>query len=183
MIIKQFHFFHPVHLLVTFFGVGCIKKAPGTMGSLATIPFAATAFYATDTWPLLHTFIAGILVTALIYLIGVIATKRYVEATHRDDPKEVVIDEVAGQFLTVVLSAPILSFNFGDYTFWVFISFFICNFLWFRFFDISKLWLIGKAEQLNNKAHAVMLDDIVAGIFAAMACYITYGLIYFTIGA
>jgi phosphatidylglycerophosphatase A len=70
-----------------------------------------------------------------------------------EDPKEVVIDEFAGFFITMS--------GIG-------ISFFslFCGFLLFRFFDILKPWPIKKAEKTFKGGSGIVFDDIIAGIFA-----------------
>lgn len=137
-------------VIATWFGSGKIPVAPGTMGSLATLPFAY----------LLHTMIGwhALVVAAIVaFTLGWIATRYYLKfnATHTD-PKEVVIDEVAGQLLALALVTPTV----GGY---------VMGFVLFRLFDVIKPWPISWFDRHVKGAMGVMLDDILAGI-AAMFC-------------
>ena len=79
----------------------------------------------------------------------------------QNDPKEVVIDEVVGMMITMFL-IPATVFSL------------VMGFALFRFFDITKPWLVGKAEKMPG-GYGIMLDDIVAGLFAniLMQCIFT----------
>ena len=76
-------------VIATFGGVGRIPFAPGTWGSLATLPFAWLVHYLTGG-------IGIVVVTVVLIFAGYWATKTYLNG-RQDDPKEVVIDEVVGQ--------------------------------------------------------------------------------------
>lgn len=144
-------FWSPVTLLATWFGSGLLRKAPGTFGSLAALPFAALILWAGGGLALLAA-------AALAFGLGLAVSGPYARAGGGPDPGAVVIDEVAGQWLTLVpLCLTVESFVLG--------------FLLFRFFDIAKLWPISLAERRLSGALGIMADDIVAGLFAAAAAY------------
>ena len=144
-------FLSPVTLLATWFGSGLLRKAPGTFGSLAALPFAALIFWAGGNLALL---IAAIVVFGL----GLAVSGRYSQAGGDPDPGAVVIDEVAGQWLTLApLCLTVESFALG--------------FVLFRFFDIAKLWPISLAERRLSGALGIMADDMVAGLFAGAVAY------------
>lgn len=158
-------------------GVGMSPVAPGTAGSL----FAVGAGYLiVDRFGWLECFIAFILAT----IIGTWATAVY-QRNHPDrpDPKEVVIDEVAGQWLTLL--CPILLLHLGTWIQmgtlhvialerdWV-ATYFIVAFILFRLFDILKPWPISFIDRRMKNAVGVMLDDIFAGVMAGVLLYVLY---------
>lgn len=146
-------FTHPVTLIVTWFGAGLIPKAPGTWGSLFALPFAVIIFYFAGSFGL-------VVAAALAFFAGWIASNIYLKATRQagtrnEDPSEIVIDEVAGQWLVlaVVPADPLL---------------YAIGFLLFRFFDIVKPWPANLIDRRVKGGLGVMLDDIAAAIYAAI---------------
>ena len=154
-------------LIATFFGVGHLRPAPGTWGSLAALP-AAWVLMLLGGWWLLS---LGILAA---FFGGLCATRAETAGTENHDPSEIVIDEVAGQWialLPVALGAALTgAAPTALYPGW------IAAFLLFRLFDITKPWLVGWADRRNDPL-GVMLDDVFAGIFAAL------GVVAFAAGA
>ena len=140
------HLREPMTAIVTFGGVGLLPVAPGTWGSLAALPFGIALSWL-GGWPLL--LIAGIIAAT----IGYMASDAYVHATGRDDPPEIVIDEVATQWL-VMMAVP-LSFT------GVLAAFFV-----FRVFDTLKPWPASWADAEVEGGAGVMLDDLFAGAYA-----------------
>ena len=133
-------------LLSTWFGCGFFKPAPGTSGSLAALPFA---------WLLTELGGYQVLVIATLSLIaiGVWASNVYIEGLFEKDPPEVVIDEVAGQLLTLLVVPPtLIHYFFG--------------FLLFRIADIVKPWPVSWVDQNMEGGLGIMLDDIMAAIYA-----------------
>ncbi|MCG8693671.1 MAG: phosphatidylglycerophosphatase A [Minwuiales bacterium] len=145
-------FWHPAHLIATFGGAGLIKPAPGTWGSLAALPFA---------WVLLAAGGPAALVLAaiLLFAAGCWATAVYIDAVGGDDPQTVVVDEVVGQWLTLAVVLP-------D------IKLFVAGFVLFRLFDIVKPWPIRTIERRTPGAFGVMLDDVLAAVYAAVFLFI-----------
>ncbi len=135
-------------ILVTWFGSGWLPWAPGTWGSLAALPFA---------WLIVTYGGLGALALAAIVLFGVgcWAADIAVRETQTKDPGWIVIDEVVGQWLTL-LAAPA---GFLGYA---------AAFLLFRLFDIWKPWPIGLADQRLEGGFGVMADDVLAAIYAAI---------------
>ena len=138
-------FFHPAALLATWFGCGLVRVAPGTVGSLAALPCAA------GLW-LLGTAVA------LVFMAGLWASARYAGAAGGGDPGAVVIDEVAGQWLALVL----LPADPRAY---------VLAFVLFRLFDIAKPWPIGWLDRTFEGGLGLMLDDLMAGLYAAVLGY------------
>ncbi len=157
-------------LVNTFFYTGLLRPAPGTWGSLA----AVLTGWAIEHWmgfiPLL---IATIAVTALGF--------RSVRAEIQDgtaDPPEIVIDEVAGQWLALLFPAAgfwgrALGTGADPHMVWPGP---VAAFLLFRLFDIWKPWLVGRADRRHD-ATGVMLDDLWAGMFAGI-CSIILAALY-----
>jgi phosphatidylglycerophosphatase A len=133
--------------IATWFGAGTVKKASGTVGSLAALPFA---FIIQTTFGGFGLLIASL----MMFYLGYWATKKYlaVHTEHGDDPKQVVVDEVAGQWL-------ILSVLYPTFT-----SYFI-GFLLFRVFDVIKPWPVCWADKNLKGALGVMFDDFLAAMF------------------
>lgn len=138
-------------LLATWFGSGYFPKAPGTVGSLAALPFG---LWISDLFGIAG-LIAGVVIVSLI---GISVSNTYMDQAGQHDPGPVVIDEVAGQWLALIPIATVLTWQ-GV----------LLAFLLFRVFDIFKPWPISWADRDVSGGLGVMLDDILAGI-AAAAC-------------
>ena len=147
------------HIIATYFGLGLSKYAPGTMGSLGTLPLAFALIYFGGFWALL---IAAI----IIFPLGVKATEVVIKETGIKDPSKVVIDETVGQLLSFSLVALVASdYLIGFKSF----GFYLFGFMFFRFFDIVKMGPVKYFDTKVLNAYGVMLDDVCAGIFAAIA--------------
>ena len=178
--------------IVTGFYVGLIRIAPGTFGSLLAFPILILLLNLSTKYKLKVTItslivaqqellaVAALFVCTSIFLffIGIYLSNLYIKETGREDPKEVVIDEIVGQMLTVILSFFTSIFAHNSYLAekisgeWIdFIFLFLLPFCLFRFFDIFKPWPINWIDQNVKGGLGVMLDDVVAGIFAAIMCY------------
>jgi phosphatidylglycerophosphatase A len=144
-----------VRLVATFFGAGTFPAASGTFGSMVALPFGIALLQIPAPLGRLALLVAVSGVLAL----GVWASARYCAALEQPDSGEVVIDEVAGQWLALVFAAPDNPWHF------------LAAFLLFRFFDIVKLWPASWAQDHLPGGWGVMMDDIVAGLYAAAALY------------
>ena len=141
-------------LFATFFYVGLIKKAPGTFGTLAGLLCIMPFFSTINMYQFQY-------LIYVIFLLGTIATKIYIDYVKRDDPKEVVIDEVLGIFITLAICKYYIFEISNNYIF-------LFSFLLFRFFDIVKPFPISIVDKNMKNALGVMLDDVIAGIFAGV---------------
>jgi phosphatidylglycerophosphatase A len=143
----------------TFFGAGLLKPGPGTWGSVAAmllwaitvIPSVRGAYRGEidlvfGFW-LLATLIATLLATA----IGIPAATIVARESGREDPGHVVIDEVAGQWLTLAVCRPDWPHA-------------LLALALFHLFDITKPWPVRKLEALPG-GWGIMLDDLAAGLF------------------
>ncbi len=149
-------------LIATFGGVGHLRPMPGTWGSAAALPVG---------WAL-HTIGGSLLVIvaiAIAYFAGVAATRRETEATGLHDPSHVVIDEVVGQWIAL-LPVIIGAEHTGSAALALWPGW-IVAFVGFRAFDILKPGPIGWADRRDD-ATGVMLDDVFAGIAAAITVVI-----------
>jgi phosphatidylglycerophosphatase A len=140
----------------TFFYAGLSPKAPGTMGSIAALPFVVV-FLHTPHFTLALTI--GILIATIL---GLWATHVIIKQEQCKDPQKVVIDEVVGQWLAFVLIPQEWLVN----NLW----FLLVGLFFFRLFDITKTAGIKKLESLPG-TWGVMMDDVLAGIYAMICCY------------
>ncbi|MGA0615303.1 phosphatidylglycerophosphatase A [Paracoccus sp. KR1-242] len=152
--------------IATFFGVGLLRPAPGTWGSAAAV---ALAVFACELGASLLVPVGVVLAT----LLGFWAVPRVTAASADKDPSEIVIDEVAGQWLAMCFTViPLWRHGVSILDAW---PGFVAPFLLFRLFDIWKPWLVGRADRRGDAA-GVMLDDLWAGLFAGVVSVILAGL-------
>ncbi len=138
----------PHVIFSTFFGAGFFKIAPGTFASFLTVVLAFLLHYIS---PILN------LVFFIIVLVGgFYSSKKMAEKYKITDPSYIVIDEVAGQLI------PMLLFDGSVY-------YAIVVFALFRFFDITKISIIGVVERSFKDYRGIMLDDLISGILALFA--------------
>ncbi|MEH6522685.1 phosphatidylglycerophosphatase A family protein [Sulfitobacter sp.] len=153
-------------MIATLFGVGYLRPAPGTWGSLVSLPWA-WLLHVIGGLPLL---VLGIIIA---FFKGWWATAKMTSGSDDHDPSEIVVDELVGQWIAV-LPLSIASWRMGiDIT--VMWPGWIAAFALFRLFDIWKPWIIGWADRRGD-ALGVMLDDVFAGIFAAIGVVVLAGL-------
>ena len=153
-------------IITTVFGVGYLRPAPGTWASA----FALAVGLAINT-------VLGVpalaLATVLVTALGFWACARELAGRPGADPSEVVIDEVAGQWIALLFPACAFWWRGWEgvmpYPGWV------AAFVFFRLFDIWKPWLVGRADRRGDAA-GVMLDDLWAGLFAGVAVVVAAGL-------
>jgi len=145
---EKFSLSNPIHFLALGFGSGLLPKAPGTFGTLAAIPLYLLMVELSH-----FTYAAIVLLVCIsgIYICGKAATDAGVH-----DHGAIVWDEIAG-FLITMFMVPIS---------WQSI---LVGFLLFRVFDIFKPWPISYIDKHVHGGFGIMLDDILAGIFA-LAC-------------
>lgn len=148
----------------TFFGAGNLKPGPGTWGSVAATLIwilletphfftfeKVSVDYAVRVAPLWPSLALALLATA----IGIPAATIIARESGRKDPQNVVIDEAAGQWLTLAAAAPDWKHA-------------IAGLALFRLFDITKPWPARRLEHLPD-GWGIMLDDLAAGIYGAVA--------------
>ena len=153
-------------LIATFLYVGLLRPAPGTWGSAVALVLGMVILHYLG-FPVLVA--ATLAVTAL----GFWACQAELRDRPGEDPGEIVIDEVAGQWLTLLFPAAGFYFSTaGQVAFaasggWLPWPAWIFPFALFRLFDIWKPWLVGRADRRGD-APGVMIDDLWAGLFAGL---------------
>jgi len=133
--------------IVTCGGLGLLPKAPGTWGSLGGLGFWVLCFY------YFHISVVLALLLA-IGILGIWATKKYSEDRADKDASEIVIDEWVGVGIAL-LGAELVGWQVA------------VAFILFRFFDITKLPGVRYFDRRHD-ALGVMMDDVVAGVYAAI---------------
>jgi phosphatidylglycerophosphatase A len=138
----------PSVLVATGFGVGLLRPAPGTWGTLLGIPLALGL----ATLPLGFALAA----LAVLAVAGIPICDQAGRRLGVADHGGLVLDEIVGYGLTVIWFAPEpMALALG--------------FLWFRLFDIAKPWPVSWADRTLEGGLGVMADDLLAGVYAAVA--------------
>ena len=151
-------------LFVTFFGIGTIRYAPGTIASLITTIFLFSSFHILN---LSNVIILTILL--LIFFYSFFAISNYIKDDANKDPKEVVIDEVIGQSIPIYMYE-IAHGSAKDSN--ESILFYIYIFILFRFFDIKKPFPIYILDKKFKNSFGVMMDDVIAGFYVVITLII-----------
>lgn len=183
-------FFHPAWLIATFMGVGKIPFMPGTWGSLAaTICIAIFIILpALDVIPKDWLLPLACLITLATFVKGVWASNVYMKHSGTHDPSEIVIDEVAGMFLTALLAAllyiPLYQYDQDQFMPLLALSpfYLIALLILFRVFDIWKPGFIRVVDESVKGGMGVMLDDIVAALYAVIVFYGLFFILLWTGG-
>jgi phosphatidylglycerophosphatase A len=138
-------------LVATFFGIGRLRPGPGTWASLATVViWWLLSRWIAPSWQAL----AAALLAGAVVLIGIPAATRVARAAALKDPQFVVIDEVAGQLITLI-AVPVS---------WKSL---LLGFILFRGFDIVKPPPVRQLEQLPEGL-GIVIDDVAAGLYALL---------------
>jgi phosphatidylglycerophosphatase A len=152
-------------LIATWFGCGYAPKAPGTAGSLAAllIAIALNWYGGYGRWTLL-------LLTALLLAPGIWSAGVVAKRTNQPDPQIVVVDEVIGQWITLAGAA---TFTWKTY---------LAAFVLFRLLD---MWKPAPARQFENfpGGWGIVADDVMAGVYGALAIFVLDHLHVFTYGS
>ena len=150
---------------VTMFGIGYIKKIPGTISSFATVVFLFIYFH---YFELSKNYF--LLILSLIIIYSFIAVNLYIKDKANKDPKEVVIDEFIGQ------SVPIYLYEIShgtDKTFNESIYIYFVIFVLFRLFDIKKPFPVSYFDKNFKNSFGVIMDDVIAGLYVVLVLIIS----------
>ncbi len=139
-------------LYATFFNVGKFPFAPGTLASLVTMGVVYLFNYFFHPDPLIM--IAAIII---IFLTGILPAGITEEHYGHKDPHAIVIDEVAGQMVSLLFLPAVLSLKS--------MAAYIAGFFIFRFFDILKPPPVKQADRIKG-GFGIMVDDILAGLYS-----------------
>lgn len=153
---KETGFF--LRAFLTGFGAGYLPVAPGTWGSIEALGIVLLTYWLVPA----QAFLILLLLLVVLVPLGVMGATRLARIENDPDPSKIVIDEAAGQMLTLVFVAPSL---------WAL----LVGFLLFRFFDIVKPFPIRRSERLPGGI-GIMCDDILAGVYAGILLKILTGL-------
>ena len=148
-------------LFVTMFGLGKVKKIPGTLGSLVTIIILYIFFHILN---LSSNIILIFLVIIFIYSFSAIAT--YIKDIEDKDPKEVIIDEFVGQSIPIYLYE--ISHGIEKSSDEAIIFYGVC-FVLFRFFDIAKPFPVSFFDKNFKNSFGVIMDDVCAGLYVVLS--------------
>jgi phosphatidylglycerophosphatase A len=148
---------HPAALIATGFGTGLLPIGPGSWGSLAAL---------LSGWFMIAYAGQAVLAAAALiaFAVGWWASARVAQASGLADPRFIVIDEIAAQWL-VLLATPLEH------------RWYAAAFLLFRLFDILKPWPIRVIERRVAGGLGVMLDDVMAALYAVVLLLIGEGVL------
>ncbi len=153
---------------------GLAPKAPGTFGTLASLPLGMLILIYFDAQTL---FLASLLIT----IIAIRAINRYEAESGTHDDKRIVIDELAGMWFALSV-APAIGVGMGEVTTLEngFLIQSLLSFALFRYFDIAKPSIIGRIDRETKGGIGVMGDDVLAGFAAGISsAAIWQGFLYF----
>ncbi len=145
---------NPVHLLAFGFGSGLAPRAPGTLGTVAAMPFCYILLLLPQWYPVVLVVSFGL----GIWLCGRTATDMGVH-----DHGGIVWDEFVGMWLTI---APLI-YGLVPTQWWSLVAAFVL----FRLFDILKPWPIAWLDRRVDGGLGIMIDDVLAGIYAALVLW------------
>ena len=155
-------------LFVTLFGIGKIKKIPGSFASLATTLFLFFLFHVLNVSPNIILFSL-----IIIFFISLYAVNIFIKNLVHKDPKEVVIDEFIGQSIPICLYE--VAHNMPKETDQILKYYFII-FILFRIFDITKPFPVSYYEKNFQNSFGVIMDDVCAGLYvvAILVLYMVF---------
>jgi len=150
----QFTLSNPIHFLALGFGSGLIKPAPGTWGTMAAIPLYLLLMQLVSSSSMVYLGVIFISFIVGVYLCGKAAADVGVH-----DHGAIVWDEIVG-FLVTMLFVPVIWQNI------------VLGFVLFRLFDIVKPWPIKLLDKHVHGGFGIMIDDVLAGIFAWLLLFL-----------
>ena len=147
-------------LFVSLFGIGKIKKIPGSFASLATTLFLFFLFHILNVSPNIVLF-----AIIIVFLISFYAVNVFIKDLTNKDPKEIVIDEFIGQSIPICLYevAHNIPKDNGDT-----LKFYLIMFVLFRVFDIAKPFPVSYYDKNFKNSFGVIMDDVCAGLYVVL---------------
>ena len=153
------------YLFVTLFGIGKIKKIPGSVASLATILFLFFLFHIVNINPNI------VLVSLIIiFCISLYAVNIFIRDLDDKDPKEIVVDELIGQSIPICLYE--IAHDTTKETNEI-LTFYFIMFILFRIFDITKPYPVNYYDKNFKNSFGVILDDVCADLYV-VAVFVLY---------
>jgi phosphatidylglycerophosphatase A len=155
-------------LFVTLFGIGKIKKIPGSFASLTTTLFLFFLFHVLNVSPNIVLFSL-----IIIFFISLYAVNIFIKNLAHKDPKEVVIDEFIGQSIPICLYE--VAHNMPKETDQI-LKYYFIMFVLFRIFDITKPFPVSYYEKNFQNSFGVIMDDVCAGLYvvAILVLYMVF---------
>ena len=147
-------------LFVSLFGIGKIKKIPGSFASLATTLFLFFLFHILNVSPNIVLFSI-----IIVFLISLYAVNIFIKDLTNKDPKEIVIDEFIGQSIPICLYE--VAHNMpkdNEDT----LKFYLIMFVLFRLFDIAKPFPVSYYDKNFKNSFGVIMDDVCAGLYVVL---------------
>ena len=162
-------------LFVTLFGIGKIKKIPGTFASLFTVIFLFFLFHFLNISPNI-----ALLSIIIIFFISLYAVNIFIKDLTNKDPKEVVIDEFIGQSIPICLYEVAHGMpKDSDQV----LKFYFIMFILFRIFDIVKPFPVNYYDKNFKNSFGVIMDDVCAGLYvvAVLVLYMVAVLVLYMV--
>jgi len=155
-------------LFVTLFGIGKIKKIPGSFASLATTLFLFFLFHILSVSSNIV-----LIFVIIIFFISLYAVNIFIKDLDNKDPKEVVIDEFIGQSIPICLYE--IAHEGPKETSQV-LTFYFLMFILFRIFDIIKPYPVSYYDKNFKNSFGVIMDDVCAGLYvvAILVLYMVF---------
>jgi len=150
--IKQINF-----LFVTLFGIGKVKRIPGSIASLATTLFLFFLFHILNLSPNIV-----LIFVMIVFFISLYSVNLFIKNLDNKDPKEVVIDEFIGQSIPICLYE--IAHEGANETSQV-LTFYFIMFILFRVFDIAKPYPVSYYDKNFKNSFGVIMDDVCAGLY------------------
>ena len=144
-------------LFVTLFGIGKIKKIPGSFASLATTLILFFVFHILKIMPNIV-----LIILIIIFFISIYSVNIFIKNLDNKDPKEVVIDEFIGQSIPICLYE--IAHQGTKETSQV-LTFYFIMFILFRIFDIVKPYPVSYYDKNFKNSFGVIMDDVAAGLY------------------
>ena len=152
-------------LFVSLFGIGKIKKIPGSIASLVTTFFLFFLFHVLVISPNIVLFLI-----VIIFFISLFAIHNFIKNLDQKDPKEVVIDEFIGQSIPICLYE--IAHGGSNETSQI-LTFYFIMFILFRIFDIVKPYPVSYYDRNFKNSFGVIMDDVCAGLYV-VAVFVLY---------
>jgi len=144
-------------LFVTLFGIGKLKKIPGSYASLATTIFLFVLFHILNFTPKVV-----LIAVIIVFFISLYAVNIFIKDFDNKDPKEVVIDEFIGQSIPICLYE--IAHEGTKETSQI-LTFYFIMFILFRIFDIIKPYPVSYYDKNFKNSFGVIMDDVCAGLY------------------
>ena len=152
------------YLFVTFFGIGTLRYAPGTIASFITTILLYSFFHIIN-----FSNNVILIILLIVFFYSFYAVAEYIKKNDNKDPSEVVIDEFIGQSIPIYLYEVA---HGNEKNSQEVMLFYIYIFILFRFFDIKKPFPINVIDKKFKNNLGVILDDVLAGLYVVLTLVI-----------